>query len=689
LSGFLPRLRARRADALRVAAVFVVALVCVAEACTVVARTDQLAVRDADAAISIERYNERLSQRQLYAALASAAQASHARLVKVQRSDGSGNRTLYALTGRQVALGAGQDFARSSRSRTGDPKRLLSLDVRGDYAVAFAERSAGLDAFMARLQAAGFQALPSAVSADEVLRYSLQESIVVLTAALLLGLLIMSCAASAYGARRDWAVQRANGVDVSTIRLRRLLTTALTSAGVMLGVLGAALLGLAAYNGGVRAGDVAATYALLAAAAMLVVLLADAIATRESTSGRLLDVVRGRSIGRSSVPRALAVKVISVVAVVVLLHEAGGAVERLRAVETTQGYWSRAGGLVALGHSPVLATFQPAELESYQHAFRRFVRTMPAHRRVLAVPQGRRQAPGAGYDPEGGNVLMVDMGYLRRFAPRLLERAPGLLPRRHRDAVTVTFLYPSRAAGSRRAFAQSLRRWFRFQARLDGTRASGPAVAAWHTRGVPLPPGSEDLFNLRVDAAQGLGGSISVEPIVVVIDALMPGVSADWLASASTRGQLLFAGRRDLRDGLEREHLLGLVPRAYGASDLANQLASSERNDAYTILAALLLAIACAGLTSLFAVKVYLDKVERRTVIERLNGVPLLRRHHAVLTASAGLLLCAGVAVYHLELGSTTALLVVVMIIADASFALRTLVHGEAVRASQIVKGAC
>ena len=85
--------------------------------------------------------------------------------------------------------------------------------------------------------------------------------------------------------------------------------------------------------------------------------------------------------------------------------------------------------------------------------------------------------------------------------------------------------------------------------------------------------------------------------------------------------------------------MLRLVPRVYGASDLANQLANSERNDAYTILAALLLAIACAGLTSLFAVKVYLDKVERRAVIERLNGVPLLRGHNAVLMASAVLLL--------------------------------------------------
>jgi hypothetical protein len=76
-------------------------------------------------------------------------------------------------------------------------------------------------------------------------------------------------------------------------------------------------------------------------------------------------------------------------------------------------------------------------------------------------------------------------------------------------------------------------------------------------------------------------------------------------------------------------------------------------------------------------------------VIERLNGVPLLRRHNAVLTASAVLLLCAGIAVYRLDLGSTTAMLVIVMIVVDALFALRTLVHGEAVRASRLVKGAC
>ena len=44
---------------------------------------------------------------------------------------------------------------------------------------------------------------------------------------------------------------------------------------------------------------------------------------------------------------------------------------------------------------------------------------------------------------------------------------------------------------------------------------------------------------------------------------------------------------------------------------------------------------------------------------------------------------------YRLDLNSTTAMLVIVMIIVDALFALRTLVHGEAVRASRLVKGAC
>ena len=671
---------------LRVGALAAASLMAAVLAFIVTASTDSLSVRGADAILTIHQFEKRKSQVELYSSLAKVARSSGVHIAKVQRGSGSVSRSVFTINPAQESFGTGKDFNPATRSIAGDPRRLSDLDIRGDYVVRaysssrFDERSSEL---LSQLRSQRFDAQLELVSNREVIKHSLLAPTTLLIAVLVTSLLILSCAASAYSFRRSWAVQRTNGISRPTICLRRAAQTTLLLVSVISGVLVFTTTLLWFYNGGVRTFDFIHTYLIFALAITMVVLLTDALATFEATSGMLVNAIRGRSVGKASLLRALAVKVLTVVALVLLVGPCVGAVDNIKHLNAAGHHWDKANGLVALGHSTLQAHFGHQEEDAFNRKFRRFVAGISDRRIVVCDPQSEGQLSDAGYNAQDGNLLFVNEGYVRRFAPQLNNVTSQIVPKVTEKTVTVTYFYPEEAAKQRDQIAKSLQREFAFQWDLD----HDSHTPRWKLVGFPLPLSAREMFNLRVDW-RSTRSSISIAPVVVIVDPLMPGISGNWLASSSTKGAMLFDDRDELQVGLRRIGIADLVPRVYGASDRAAQFVHKARVAAWTDIATFVLALACVGVASVFALRVYIYRVRRKTTVQMLNGASIVTRHFGAVIAVCAIILFGAVLIYWQGLSAFAACLVILILLLDGVLSIQSLGALEKRQSLTLIKAA-